>query len=51
MSPWYVWAMADGYPVAFKQFCLILVCPAFVFAVVAGGVVHALFYGTFYTVL
>lgn len=54
MSPRYVWGMADGYPVVLKQFiqfCLILVYPAFVFAVLAGGVVHVLFYVTVYPVL
>ncbi|BBY31659.1 hypothetical protein [Mycolicibacterium sediminis] len=54
MSPRYVWSMADGHPVVIKQFlqfCLILVYPAFVFAVLAGGVVHVLFYVTVYPVL
>lgn len=54
MSPRFVWSMADGYPVVVKQFlqfCLILVYPAFVFAILAGAVVHALFYVTVYPVL
>ena len=40
MSPQLVWSMADGYPVVFKQFiqfCLILIYPAWVFAVLVGG--------------
>lgn len=47
-------SMADGYPVVIKQFlqfCLILVYPAFVFAILAGAVVHMLFYITVYPVL
>lgn len=54
MSPRTVWQMADGYPVVIKQFlqfCLILVYPAFVFAILAGAVVHAIFYVTVYPVL
>lgn len=54
MSPKTVWSWADGYPVVLKQFvqfCLILVYPAFVFAVLAGAVVHAVFYVTVYPVL
>ena len=40
MSPRLVWSMADGYPVVLKQFiqfCLILIYPAWVFAVLVGG--------------
>lgn len=54
MSPRYVWSMADGYPVVLKQFiqfCLILIYPAWIFAVLAGAAVHALFYVTIYPVL
>jgi hypothetical protein len=54
MSPKFVWSMADGYPVVLKQFiqfCLILIYPAWVFAVLAGLVVNALFYVTVYPVL
>jgi hypothetical protein len=54
MSPRYVLSMADGYPVVIKQFlqfCLVLVYPAFVFAVIAGAAVHALFYVTIYPLL
>jgi hypothetical protein len=54
MSPRFVWSMAEGYPVVLKQFiqfCLILIYPAWVFAVLAGAVVHALFYVTIYPVL
>jgi len=48
------WSMAEGYPVVIKQFlqfCLILVYPAFVFAIIAGAVLHGLFYVTVYPVL
>jgi len=54
MSPKYVWSMADGYPVVLKQFiqfCLVLIYPAWVFAILAGAAVHALFYVTVYPVL
>ena len=54
MSPRYVWSMADGYPVVIKQFlqfCLILVYPGFVVAILAGAVVHGLFYVTVYPIL
>src|SRR4051794_15821236 len=54
MSPKVVWSFADGYPVGIKQFlqfCLILVYPAFVFAGIAGAVLHGLFYITVYPVL
>ncbi|WP_319454607.1 MULTISPECIES: hypothetical protein [unclassified Mycobacterium] len=54
MSPKYVWSMAEGYPVVLKQFiqfCLILIYPAWVFAILAGAAVHALFYVTAYPVL
>ena len=54
MSPRYVWSMAEGYPVVIKQFlqfCLILIYPAWVFAILAAAAVHALFYVTIYPVL
>lgn len=54
MSPRFVWSMADGYPVVIKQFiqfCLILIYPAWVFAVLCGGLVTLLFYVTVYPVL
>ena len=40
MSPRFVLSMADGYPVVLKQFiqfCLILIYPAWLFGVLAGG--------------
>ena len=40
MSPRLVWSMAEGYPVVLKQFiqfCLIIIYPAWVFAVLVGG--------------
>ena len=43
MSPRLVWSMAEGYPVVLKQFiqfCLILIYPAWVFAVLVGGAAH-----------
>jgi YggT family protein len=54
MSPRYVWSMAEGYPVVVKQFlqfCLILIYPAWVFAIVVGAALHGLFYVTVYPVL
>lgn len=54
MSPRFVWSMAEGYPVVLKQFiqfCLILIYPAWVFAVLCGGLVTMLFYVTVYPVL
>lgn len=54
MSPRLVWSMAEGYPVVIKQFiqfCLILIYPAWVFAVVAAAVVTGLFYVTIYPLL
>jgi len=54
MSPRFVWSMADGYPVVIKQFlqfCLILIYPAWVFAVLVGGLCQLLFYVTVYPVL
>jgi YggT family protein len=54
MSPRLVWSMAEGYPVVLKQFiqfCLILIYPAWVFAVLVGGVAALLFYVTVYPVL
>lgn len=54
MSPKFVWSMAEGYPVVLKQFvqfCLVIIYPAWVFAVLAGMVVYGLFYVTVYPVL
>jgi Flp pilus assembly protein TadB len=54
MSPKFVWSMAEGYPVVLKQFiqfCLIIIYPAWVFAVLAGMVVTGLFYVTIYPLL
>ncbi|HEV7423190.1 MAG TPA: hypothetical protein VGO30_25690 [Mycobacterium sp.] len=54
MSPRLVWSMAEGYPVVVKQFiqfCLILIYPAWVFAVLVGGLVTLLFYVTIYPIL
>jgi len=54
MSPRFVLSMADGYPVVIKQFlqfCLIIIYPAWVFAILAGAAVHALFYVTVYPIL
>jgi YggT family protein len=54
MSPRYVLSMAEGYPVVIKQFlqfCLIIIYPAWVFAVLVGAAMHLLFYVTIYPVL
>jgi YggT family protein len=54
MSPRTLWSMADGYPVVLKQFiqfCLIIIYPAWVFAVLFGAAIHLLFYITVYPVL
>jgi YggT family protein len=54
MSPKFVWSMAEGYPVVLKQFiqfCLIIIYPAWVFAVLAGAAVTGLFYITVYPIL
>ena len=54
MSPRYLFSMAEGYPVVLKQFiqfCLIIIYPAWVFAVLFGAVIHVLFYITVYPVL
>ncbi|GAC68823.1 hypothetical protein [Gordonia soli] len=54
MSPRYVLSMAEGYPVGIKQFlqfCLILIYPAWVFAILVGAVVHGVFYVTIYPLL
>jgi Flp pilus assembly protein TadB len=54
MSPRFVWSMAEGYPVVLKQFiqfCLIIIYPAWVFAVLVGGLCQLLFYVTVYPVL
>jgi hypothetical protein len=53
-SPRYLWSMAEGYPVVLKQFiqfCLILIYPGWLFAVLCFAVLHALFYVTIYPVL
>ncbi len=54
MSPRLVWSMAEGYPVVVKQFlqfCLILIYPAWVFAVLVGGLFQLAFYVTVYPLL
>jgi hypothetical protein len=54
MSPRLVWSMAEGYPVVLKQFiqfCLIIIYPVWVFAVLVGGAVTLLFYVTVYPLL
>lgn len=54
MSPRTLWSMADDYPVVLKQFiqfCLIIIYPAWVFAVLCGAAIHLLFYITVYPVL
>lgn len=54
MSPRFVLSMADGYPVVVKQFlqfCLILIYPAWVFAMLCGAALTGLFYVTVYPVL
>src|ERR1700704_7046422 len=54
MSPRYVLSMAEGYPVVIKQFlqfCLIIIYPAWVFAVLVGGLLTLLFYATVYPIL
>jgi len=54
MSPRLVWSMAEGYPVVIKQFlqfCLIIIYPAWVFAVLVGGLCQLLFYVTVYPLL
>lgn len=54
MSPRLVWSMAEGYPVVLKQFiqfCLILIYPAWVFAVLVGGLFQLAFYVTVYPCL
>ncbi|ORB64199.1 hypothetical protein [Mycolicibacterium tusciae] len=54
MSPRTLWSMADGYQVVLKQFiqfCLIIIYPAWVFAVLFGAAMHLLFYVTVYPVL
>jgi hypothetical protein len=54
MNPRFVLSMADGYPVVLKQFiqfCLIIIYPAWVFAVLCGGLVTLLFYVTIYPLL
>jgi hypothetical protein len=54
MSPRLVWSQAEGYPVVVKQFlqfCLILIYPAWVFAVLVGGLLTLLFYVTIYPIL
>jgi hypothetical protein len=54
MSPRFVWSMAEGYPVVLKQFiqfCLIIIYPAWVFAVLVSALLHLAFYVTIYPVL
>lgn len=54
MSPKLVWSMAEGYPVVLKQFiqfCLILIYPAWVAAVLFSAAMYGLFYITVYPVL
>jgi Flp pilus assembly protein TadB len=54
MSPRTLWSMAEGYPVVLKQFiqfCLIIIYPAWVFAVLFGAAMHLVFYVTVYPVL
>ena len=54
MGPRFVLSMAEGYPVVVKQFlqfCLILIYPAWVFGILAGAVLHGLFYVTVYPLL
>ena len=54
MSPRFVWSMAEGYPVVLKQFIqfwLILIYPAWVFAVLCGALATGLFYVTVYPIL
>ena len=53
-SPRFLWSMAEGYPVVLKQFiqfCLIIIYPAWIFFLLVGGAMHALFYVTVYPVL
>jgi hypothetical protein len=48
MSLRVVLSQADGYPVVIKQFlqfCLILIYPAWVFAVLVGSAIYGVFYG------
>lgn len=54
MHPKFLLSMAEGYPVGLKQFiqfCLILIYPAWLFAVLCFAAAHALFYVTVYPVL
>ncbi len=54
MSPRYLFSMAEGYPVVLKQFiqfCLIIIYPAWIFFLIVGAALHALFYVTVYPVL
>lgn len=47
----FVLSQADAYPVVIKQFlqfCLILIYPAWVFAVLAGGALYYCVYGVFW---
>lgn len=49
MSPRFVLSMADGYPVVLKQFiqfCLIIIYPAWLFAVLLSVPIYYAFYGT-----
>lgn len=54
LKPATVWKMADGQPVVLKQFvqfCLILIYPAWVFAILVFLAGYGLFYITVYPVL
>jgi YggT family protein len=53
-SPRFLFSMAEGYPVVLKQFiqfCLIIIYPAWIFFLIVGAALHALFYVTVYPVL
>ncbi|HKV22167.1 MAG TPA: hypothetical protein VJR50_24300 [Mycobacterium sp.] len=53
-SPRFLLSMAEGYPVVLKQFiqfCLIIIYPAWIFFIIVGAAMHALFYVTVYPVL
>ena len=53
-SPRYLWSMSEGYPVVLKQFiqfCLILIYPGWLFAIIVFAALHALFYVTLYPLL
>jgi hypothetical protein len=53
-GPRFLFSMAEGYPVVLKQFlqfCLIIIYPAWIFFIIVGAALHALFYVTVYPVL